>query len=47
MRPWGLLIVHEGDGLWEKAAPVPGCSGAKRSEGGQQVEELVSWVRQV
>lgn len=47
MRPWGLLIVHEGDGLWEKAAPVSGCSGAKRSEGGQQVDELVSWVGRV
>lgn len=42
--PWGLSIVHLGDGLWEKAAPMPGCFGAKSSEEGQQVEELISWV---
>lgn len=39
-----FFILHEEDGLWEKAAPVPGCSGTESSEGGQQVEELLSWV---
>lgn len=31
----------------KKAAPVPGCSVTESSEGGQQVEELLSWVGQV